>query len=98
VPADPVRAATSLSSRDFPLPASPISNATPPGPDRHKPTKALNSLARPTKAARPGNARTSKVWPRTNSHGLARDRGAHGYRLGPACPGEIVSAQPIGAR
>ena len=52
-------------------------STTPPGPDRHKPTKAPSSLARPTKAARPGNARTSEVWPRIHSHGLARDHDAH---------------------
>ena len=47
------------------------SDATPSGPDRHKPTSAPNSLDRPTKAARPGNARTAKVWPRPYNHGLA---------------------------
>jgi len=48
------------------------SDATPSGPDRHKPTSAPSSLARPTKAARPGNTRTIEVWPGTDRHRPAR--------------------------
>jgi len=46
---------------------------TPPRQDRTdtsqpaRPTRWID----PTKAARPGNARTAKVWPRPYNHGLA---------------------------
>ena len=63
------------------------------GQQRHAartgPTQATGepiSLDRPTKAARSGNARTGKVWPRTNCHGLPQAHGAHGVEMAGLLP------------